>query len=211
VYIQDVDFREIRGKSKSEVVQTENNPEKAKFEPRDEEEDDSYESIESNEEVEQSALVVRRCKKIRKPIERYSLLDFCSAFVLISTGEEPKSVNSTEGILWKDAMVGEMESLHKNETWNLVKLPSGINHVGSKWVFKKKMNASGQVEKFNARLVAKGYSQLEGVHFCEIFSLVAKLTSIRVIMSLAATFDLEIEQMDVKKTFLHGAWKKKST
>jgi hypothetical protein len=56
----------------------------------------------------------------------------------------------------------------------------------------KKMNATGQVEKFKARLVAKGYSQVEGVDFGDIFSLIAKLTSIRVLMSLAASFDLEI-------------------
>jgi hypothetical protein len=91
-------------------------------------------------------------------------------------------------------MVEEMESLHKNETWDLVKLPSGRNPIGRKWVFKKKMNATGQVKKFKARLVAKGYSQVEGVDFSEIFSPVAKLTSIRVLMSLAATFDLEIEK-----------------
>jgi hypothetical protein len=54
----------------------------------------------------------------------------------------------TEGKLWKDAMVEEMESLHKNKTWDLVKLPIGRKIVGSKWVFKKKMNATGQVEKF---------------------------------------------------------------
>jgi hypothetical protein len=135
--------------------------------------------------------------------------------VLTSTDEEPKSVreavDSIEGRLWKDAMVEEMESLHKNETWDLVELPSGRNLIGSKWVFKKNMNATGQVEKFKARLVAKGYSQVEGVDFGEIFSPVAKLTSIRVLMSLAATFDLEIEKMDVKTMFLHGTWKNKST
>jgi hypothetical protein len=63
-----------------------------------------------------------------------------------------------------------MESLHKNETWDLVELPSGINLVGSKWVFKKKMNVTGQVEKFKAQSVWKGYSQVEGVNFDEIFS-----------------------------------------
>jgi hypothetical protein len=134
--------------------------------------------------------------------------DFHSTFVLTTTDDEPKlvgeAVDSAEGKLWKDSMVEEMESLHKNETWDLVKLPSGIKHVGSKWVFKKKMNATGQVEKFKARLVAKGYSQVEGVNFGEIFFRIAKLTSIRVLMSLATTFDLEIEQMDVKTMFLHG-------
>jgi hypothetical protein len=114
--------------------------------------------------------------------------------VLTSTDEDPKSVResveSTEGRLWKDAMVEEMESLYNNETWDLVELPSGRNPVGSKWVFKKKMNAIGQVKKFKDRLVVKGYSQVKGVNFSDIFSLVAKLTSIRVIMSLDATFDL---------------------
>jgi hypothetical protein len=66
------------------------------------------------------------------------------------------------------------------------------------------MNTIGQVEKFKAGLVVKGYSQVEGVDFSEIFSPVAKLTSIRVIMSLAVEFDLEIEHMDVKTTFRHG-------
>jgi hypothetical protein len=66
------------------------------------------------------------------------------------------------------------------------------------------MNAAGQVEKFKSRLVTKGYSQVEGVDFDEIFSPVAKLTSIRVLMSLVATSDLEIEKMDAKIAFLHG-------
>jgi hypothetical protein len=128
--------------------------------------------------------------------------------VLTSTDDEPKSfreaVDSAEGKIWKDAMVEEMGSLHKNDTWDLVESPSGRNNVSIKWVFKKKMNAIGQVWKFKSRLVAKGSSQVEGVDFSEIFSLVAKLTSIRVLISLATTFDLEMEEMDVKETFLHG-------
>jgi hypothetical protein len=66
------------------------------------------------------------------------------------------------------------------------------------------MNVTGQAEKFKYQMVAKGYSQVEGVDFSEIFSPVAKLTSIRVLMCLAASFDLEIEQMDVKSKFVHG-------
>jgi hypothetical protein len=85
-----------------------------------------------------------------------------------------------------------------------VELPTGRNPIGSKCVFKKKLNAEGKVEKYKARLVAKGYSQVEGIDFGEIFSLVAKLTSIRLLLSVAAAFDFEIEQMDVKTTFLHG-------
>jgi hypothetical protein len=83
-----------------------------------------------------------------------------------------------------------MESCYKNETWDLVNLPSGRKLVGSKWVFKKNMNVAAQVDKFKYRLVEKFYSQVEGVEFEDIFSLVVKLTSIRVLMSLPATFDL---------------------
>ena len=115
-----------------------------------------------------------------------------------------EAINSTKGKFWKKAMEEEMESLRKNDTWDLVALPDGRKKIGSKWVFKRKTNATGCVEKFKAQLVAKGYSQVEGVNFDEIFSHVAKLTSIRVLMSLDATFDLEIEKMDMKTTFLCG-------
>jgi len=75
-------------------------------------------------------------------------------------------------------MVQEMESLHKNEMWDLVKLPSGIKYVSSKWVFNKKMNITCQFKKIKARLIANRYSQVEGVDFNEIFSPIAKLNSI---------------------------------
>eukprot|EP00253_Pinus_taeda_P008773 PITA_08773 len=101
-------------------------------------------------------------------------------------------------------MVDEMESFHKNEAWDLMELPAGRKPIGSKWVFKKKTNAEGKVEKYKARLVAKGYSQVQGIDFGDIFSLVAKVTSIRLLLSVVAAFDFEVEQMDVKTTFLHG-------
>ena len=97
-----------------------------------------------------------------------------------------------------------MVALGKNETWDLVQFPTGINPIGNKWVFKKKLNEEGKVEKSKAQLVAKGYSQVEGIDFGKIFSPVAMLTSIRFILSVVDAFDLEVEQMDVKKTFLHG-------
>jgi hypothetical protein len=101
-------------------------------------------------------------------------------------------------------MEEKIESLRKNDTWDLVTLIYGSNPIGSKWVFKKKTNATCHVKKFKAQLVAKGYSQVEGVNFGEIFSRVAKLTSIILLVSLAENFDLEIEKMDLNTTFLHG-------
>jgi hypothetical protein len=76
-------------------------------------------------------------------------------------------------------MVEEMDALDKNEQCDIVELPAGRKYVGSKWLFKKKPNAEGKMEKYKSRLVAKGYSQVEGIDFGEFFSPVVKLTSIR--------------------------------
>jgi hypothetical protein len=64
-------------------------------------------------------------------------------------------VNSEDSKLWKKAMVEEMDALDKNEAWDIVELPAGRKSVGSKWLFKKKLNAQGKVEKYKARLVEK--------------------------------------------------------
>ena len=88
-------------------------------------------------------------------------------------------MDSEDSKLWKKAMVEEMDALEKNEAWDPVDFPAERKHIGSKWVFKKKLNAVGKVEKYKARLVAKGYSQIEGIDFGEIFSPIAKLTTIR--------------------------------
>eukprot|EP00253_Pinus_taeda_P024467 PITA_24467 len=101
-------------------------------------------------------------------------------------------------------MVDEMASLHKNEAWDLVELSARRKPIGSKWVFKKKTNVEGKVEKYKAQLVAKGYSKVLGIDFGDIFSPVAKVASIRLLLFVVATFDFEVEQMDVKTTFLHG-------
>ncbi|KAG8490441.1 hypothetical protein CXB51_016092 [Gossypium anomalum] len=90
-----------------------------------------------------------------------------------------------------------MESLHKNKTWDLVKLPKGKKTVRCKWVFKKKEGTPGVEEpKYKARLVAKGYSQVPGVDFTDVFSPVVKHSSIRALLGIVAMHDLELEQLD---------------
>jgi phosphoribosyl-AMP cyclohydrolase len=144
----------------------------------------------------------------RRQPKRYSPPNFHSNFALSITDDDPRTVreamNSEDSKLWKKAMVEEMDALDKNEAWDIVELPTRRKFVGSKWLFKKKFNAEGKVEKYKAPLVEKGYSQVEGIDFGEIFSLVAKLMSIRFLLSIVVAFDLEVEQMDVKTTFLHG-------
>ena len=112
-------------------------------------------------------------------------------------------VDSEDNDLWKKAMIEEIDALDK-KSWDLVQLPARRNIVGSKWSFKKNLNVEGIVDKYKYCLVEKGYSQVEGAYFGDIFSLVEKLTSIRFLLSIAIYFDLEVEKMDVKTTFLHG-------
>ena len=98
----------------------------------------------------------------------------------------------------------EFESLTKNKTWELVALSRGRKAISNKWVFKVKETAEGLIESYKARLVAKGFLQKYGVDFEETFAPVAKFTSIRMILSFAAQYNLVLHQMDVKTAFLNG-------
>ena len=105
---------------------------------------------------------------------------------------------------WTKAIEEEMGALLKNQTWTLVPLPQGKKTVGCRWVFSVKHKADGSIERYKARLVAKGYTQIYGVDYHETFSPVAKLNTVRVLLSLAANLDWPLHQLDVKNAFLHG-------
>jgi hypothetical protein len=207
VYSWDVVFREVKDVSKQEFLPRQDEPKKIALE-LDDAKYESSEEDEAEEEKEPHTLVLRRSVRKRRKPKRYSPPNFHSNFALSITDDDPRTVreatNSDDSKLWKKAMVEEMDALDKNEAFDIVEFPAGRKSVGRKWLFKKKFNAEGKVEKYKTRLVAKGYSQVEGIGFGEIFSLVAKLTSIRFILSIVVAFDLEVEQMDVKTEFLHG-------
>lgn len=127
-------------------------------------------------------------------------LAFCAG--IPTTPEE--ALDSGEKDEWMDAMRSEIESLQSNQTWELVQLPQDRKTVKNKWVFAKKTDATGKTIKFKARLCAKGFSQREGVDYTETFAPVARYTSIRYILSLAAELNLYLTQMDVVSAFLNG-------
>ena len=106
-------------------------------------------NIQKEEEPQTPAL--RRSVRERRQTERYSPSSFCSGFTLTITDEYLRTVreavDSEDGKLWKEAMVDEMASLHKNEAWDLVELPARRKTIERKWVFKKRMNVEGKVEK----------------------------------------------------------------
>ena len=101
-------------------------------------------------------------------------------------------------------MKEEILSLQKNKTWELVHLPRGKKAVGCKWVFTVKQTPEGKVDRYKARLVAKGYSQTYGIDYDETFAPVAKMSTVRTLISCAANFGWPLHQLDVKNAFLHG-------
>jgi hypothetical protein len=116
-----------------------------------------------------------------------------------------EAMQSEDSSKWETAMQEEYDSLMANGTWELNTLPEGLKSIGCKWVFRTKYDASGNIIRYKARLVIKGYSQVAGVDFDETFAPVAnKFITIRCILAIAAAMDWEIHQMDVKTTFLNG-------
>ncbi|KAG2781706.1 hypothetical protein PC112_g24839 [Phytophthora cactorum] len=117
---------------------------------------------------------------------------FEAAYAVVSVGEMPtmfkSAMESSDAVKWKEACDSELESLHKNDTWDVVPLPKGRKAIGCRW----------------ARLVAKGFSQKYGIDYDETFAPVAKFTSIRAVLSMAAKYGLKLHQMDVKTAFLNG-------
>ena len=115
-----------------------------------------------------------------------------------------EAVNYTEGLMWKEAINSEIESILHNLTWELVDLPPCCKLLSSKWVFKWKSKVDGSIDKYKARLVIKGYKQTEGMDYFDTHSSVTRINSIRMVLAIAALRNLEVYQMDVKITFLNG-------
>lgn len=98
----------------------------------------------------------------------------------------------------------EMSALERNETWDVVDRPNDKKAVGCRWIYTVKYRSDGSLDRYKARLVAKGYTQTYGIDYDETFAQVAKMNTVRVILSLAAHFGWELQQFDVKNASLHG-------
>ena len=105
---------------------------------------------------------------------------------------------------WILAMQEELNHFQRNDVWDLIPKPLQKNIIGTKWVFRNKLNEQGEVIRKKARLVAQGYSQQEGIDYTETFSLVVRLEAIRLLLSYAVNHDIILYQMDVKSAFLNG-------
>ena len=144
----------------------------------------------------------RRSKRVR--VEK----DFGPNYYVFNIEENSQNLKETltspDAIFGKKVINNEMESLISNRTWKLLDLPSGCKTIGCKWVLRKKLKPDGSIDKFKARLVAKGFKQKANLDFFDTFSPVTRITSIRLLIVIAAIFYLKIHQIDVKTAFLNG-------
>ena len=168
--------------------------------------DDAAHDVPDNNQV---APAAQRPRRIRyKPVEYWKVNPERVQANAVCTSAEPNSfqqaVQSVDATKWMEAMQEEIKSIQDNEVYELTALPSGRKAVSCKWVYKIKQNADGSVERYKARLVARGFTQTEGVDYNETFAPVVKYSSIRCLLSLAAHLDWEVHQMDVKTAFLNG-------
>ena len=126
----------------------------------------------------------------------------CTAFI---SAIEPKDIKEAlKDPDWILAMQDELHQFERNKVWRLVPRPKGRTIIGTKWVFRNKADETGLIQRNKARLVVKGYCQMEGFDFDETFAPVARLESIRLLIAYASHMNFKLFQMDVKTAFLNG-------
>lgn len=139
---------------------------------------------------------------------RIASLQFLLLATSIEADSDPLSyqqaMNSPSSQHWIGAIERELDSVEKTGTWLEVHVPEGVNLVGSKWVFRRKINSAGIVVKYKARVVAQGFTQVEGEDYDDTYSPVARLTSLRMLLAIVAADGLLLFQMDADTAFLNG-------
>jgi hypothetical protein len=138
---------------------------------------------------------------------RTHIVNFCEHYSFVSSFEPFKVEDTLRDPDWVVAMQKELNNFKRNEVWSLVERTKQ-NVVGTKWVFRNKQDKYGVVTRNKAQLVAKGYSQVEGLDFDETFSPVARLESIHMLLAYATHHGFKLYQMDIKSGFLNGPIKK---
>jgi hypothetical protein len=118
---------------------------------------------------------------------------------------EPKKIDEAlKDVDWLNAMHEELNNFSRNQVWELVERPKGHNVIRTRWFFRNKQDQDGIVVRTKARLVAQGYTQVEGLDFGETYAPVTILEAIRILLAYACAHNIKLYQMDVKSAFLNG-------
>lgn len=115
-----------------------------------------------------------------------------------------EAVNGDNSKLWQIAINDELNAHKKNETWEVVPMKSNYKQISPKWIFKVKYDSKGNIERYKARLVARGFSQVAGIDYNEIFAPVVRMDSVRLLFSICAQYNLMFVQFDIATAFLYG-------
>ena len=125
-----------------------------------------------------------------------------------SLNDDPQSLaeaqSRSDWPQWQEAMDRELAALDRAGTWRTVERLPDMNVVGCKWVFRIKRRADGSIDRYKAHLVARGFTQVYGLDYYQTYSPVARLTSIRLLLALAARYDWNIESFDFVGAYLNG-------
>ncbi|KAG8488484.1 hypothetical protein CXB51_016201 [Gossypium anomalum] len=144
---------------------------------------------------------LRRSTRKKKANPRYANVAIVEETDLV----EPETFEeASRNAKWKKAMEEEITALRHKQTWELVPKPKDVEPVSCKWIYKLKRHTDGSIERHKARSVARGFSQQYGLDYDEMFSPVAKITTVRVLIAIAASKNWCLWQIDVKNAFLHG-------
>lgn len=173
------------------------------------ESDDVNVEIEENTNTKQKTIDIEPVQRSARPNKGIPANRF-SYMARITPQEEPESWEDmlllpiNEQQKWKEAVDEEIKSLNELQTWELVQLPPGRRAIGCKWVFKVKRSGDGQIVRYKARLVAKGYAQKYGEDYESTFASVAKQSTFRTFLSVAAKKNMIVRHYDFKTAFLNG-------
>ncbi|XP_071921648.1 retrovirus-related Pol polyprotein from transposon RE1 isoform X2 [Coffea arabica] len=146
-------------------------------------------------------VVLRRSSRIRQPPARYGF-----SATLANTAVPTSYSQATKHACWVKAMQ-EFHALQENHTWDIIPCPSGVKPIGCKWIYSIKLRSDGSLDRYKARVVTLGNKQEYGINYEETFAPVAKMTTVRLILAIAASKGWSLRQMDVKNAFLHGDFK----
>jgi hypothetical protein len=159
--------------------------------------DDEADTVESNDEIEVPNVEVRtRSTRVRSTPARLQDCELVNDnevtaegdlvhFALLAGSEPLNYIEALSNLKWKQAMIEELASIEKNQTWELVELPPNKKAIQVKWVFKLKLNPDGTIAKYKARLVARGFLQKEGLDYSEVYSPVARIETVRLVVAVA--------------------------
>jgi hypothetical protein len=160
----------------------------------------------ANHTLSEEEIPARSSKRERRPVNRYGFTNLCVLAESESCGEEityEEAMNGPEKEMWRQAMMEELKAFEDNQAWELVDVKKADRVVQCKWVFKKKFESDNKV-RFRARLVAKGFTQKEGVDYKETYSPVLRYSTLRLLFALSVKLKFTITHLDVTTAFLNG-------